>query len=127
MPIPFERLAIRERKTRQRRLIPISAQLRSWLDTARVIGGKLPAINYAEKLEGGSIASAVNTPELYYMESKWSSLVSYGMSLNLLKDCLPISEKLSIETVRQHTYRVAAKLEAEVHSLLNKRFSKLPP
>src|SRR5206468_12934925 len=38
-------------KTRQRRLIPISSQLRAWLDTARAVGGKLPSINYADKLK----------------------------------------------------------------------------
>jgi integrase len=38
-------------KTRQRRLIPISPQLRGWLDCARNVGGKLPAVNYADKLK----------------------------------------------------------------------------
>lgn len=38
-------------KTRQRRLIPISPQLRTWLDTARAVGGKLPSLNYADKLK----------------------------------------------------------------------------
>jgi len=37
-------------KTRRRRLIPISAQLRAWLDCSRQIGGTLPAVNYADKL-----------------------------------------------------------------------------
>lgn len=38
-------------KTRQRRLILISPQLRAWLDTARAVGGKLPSLNYADKLK----------------------------------------------------------------------------
>ena len=38
-------------KTRQRRLIPISPQLLAWLDTSRDVGGKLPALNYADKLK----------------------------------------------------------------------------
>ena len=38
-------------KTRERRLIPISPQLRAWLDTSRAVGGKLPALNYADKLK----------------------------------------------------------------------------
>ena len=38
-------------KTRQRRLIPITPQLRAWLDTARAVGGKLPSVNYADKLK----------------------------------------------------------------------------
>lgn len=38
-------------KTRRRRLNPITPQLRAWLDTAKAVGGKLPAINYADKLK----------------------------------------------------------------------------
>jgi len=38
-------------KTRRRRLNQITPQLRAWLDIARTIGGKLPAINYADKLK----------------------------------------------------------------------------
>ena len=30
-------------------------------------------------------------PELLYMEAKWSSLVSYGMGLNVPKDFLPLA------------------------------------
>lgn len=47
------------------------------------------------------------SPEFYYMESKGASLLSYGVTLDLLKDCFPISDKLNIETIRQHTYKVA--------------------
>jgi integrase len=38
-------------KTRKRRLNTITPQLRAWLDTARAVGGKLPAVNYADKLK----------------------------------------------------------------------------
>jgi integrase len=38
-------------KTRKRRLVPISPQLSAWLKTARSVGGKLPALNYADKLK----------------------------------------------------------------------------
>ena len=38
-------------KTRRRRLNKITPQLRAWLDLAHDIGGKLPAINYADKLK----------------------------------------------------------------------------
>lgn len=38
-------------KTRRRRLNPISPQLRAWLDVAREVGGKLPALNYAGRLK----------------------------------------------------------------------------
>ena len=38
-------------KTRRRRLVPVSAHLRAWLDCTRAIGGKLPAVNYADKFK----------------------------------------------------------------------------
>src|SRR5262245_59223466 len=39
-------------------------------------------------------------PELLYMEAKWSSLVSYGMNLDALKDFLPLEVTLDVKTVR---------------------------
>ena len=53
-------------------------------------------------------------PELLYMESKWSSLVSYGMSLDALQDFLPLDLTLDIKTVRYDTLKVAKRLEAEL-------------
>jgi hypothetical protein len=53
-------------------------------------------------------------PELLYMESKWSSLVSYGLSLDALKDFLPIKLSLDVKTVRYNTLKVAKRLEAEL-------------
>jgi integrase len=47
----FVEVKAHKAKTRQRRLIPISPQLKAWLDTARAAGGKLPSINYADKLK----------------------------------------------------------------------------
>ncbi len=47
----FVEVKAHKAKTRQRRLIPITPQLRAWLDTARAVGGKLPSINYADKLK----------------------------------------------------------------------------
>ena len=35
-------------------------------------------------------------PELLYMEAKWSSLVSYGMSLEALQDFLPLDLSLTL-------------------------------
>src|SRR2546429_7148893 len=53
-------------------------------------------------------------PELLYMEAKWSSLVSYGMSLDALKDFLPLEVTLDVKTVRYDTLKVAQRLEAEL-------------
>src|SRR5215510_2612216 len=53
-------------------------------------------------------------PELLYMEAKWSSLVSYGMSLDALQDFLPLDRTLDVNTVRYDTLKVAKRLEAEL-------------
>ena len=53
-------------------------------------------------------------PELLYMEAKWSSLVSYGMSLDARKDFLPLEVTLDVKTVRYDTLKVAKRLEAEL-------------
>src|SRR4029434_11170920 len=51
-------------------------------------------------------------PELLYMEAKWSSLVSYGMSLDALQDFLQLDLSLHVKTVRYDTLKVAKRLEA---------------
>src|SRR4029434_6512570 len=53
-------------------------------------------------------------PELLYMEAKWSSLVSYGMSLDALQDFLPLDLTLDVKTVRYDTLKVAKRLEPEL-------------
>src|SRR5215468_9448108 len=53
-------------------------------------------------------------PELLYMEAKWSSLVSYGLSLDALQDFLPLDLTLDVKTVRYDTLKVARRLEAEL-------------
>ena len=54
------------------------------------------------------------SPEMLWLESKWASLVSYGTSVDLLKDVLPIGDQLNAETVRRHLGRVAKRLENEL-------------
>lgn len=51
-------------------------------------------------------------PELLYLECRWASLVSYGMTADLLKDVLPIDARLNPKTVRNHLHRVALRAEA---------------
>jgi hypothetical protein len=48
------------------------------------------------------------------MEAKWSSLVSYGMSLEALTDFLPLEVTLDVKTVRYDTLKVAKRIEAEL-------------
>lgn len=48
-----------------------------------------------------------NSPELQYIETKWASLMSYGMTVDLLTDVLPVNECLNAETVRRHVHKTA--------------------
>ncbi len=52
------------------------------------------------------------TPELLYLQSKWASLMSYGMTADLINDVLPMTANHT--TVYNHTQQVAQRLENEV-------------
>ncbi len=54
------------------------------------------------------------TPELLYLEAKWASLSSYGMSVKLLQDVLPFDEPLEPVTIRNHVFKLAERLEDEL-------------
>ena len=54
------------------------------------------------------------SPELLYLETKFASLVSYGMSLKLFEEVLPIGAEINASTVRNHTLAVAERLESEL-------------
>ncbi len=51
------------------------------------------------------------TPELLYLETKWAALTSYGMSVKLLHDVLPLDEPLQAVTIRNHVFTLAERLE----------------
>ncbi|MGH9760718.1 MAG: ISKra4 family transposase, partial [Blastocatellia bacterium] len=48
---------------------------------------------------------------MLFLEAKWSALISYGMSANLLEDLLPMDQTINAFTIRQHLLRVAQRLE----------------
>jgi hypothetical protein len=52
-------------------------------------------------------------PELLYLETRWASLISFGMTAALLRDVLPVAGTTNPETVRQHLYRVADRHDAD--------------
>jgi hypothetical protein len=52
--------------------------------------------------------------ELRCLESKWASLVSYGLTVQALQDFLPMDASLNATTVRRQTLRVARRCEAEL-------------
>lgn len=51
------------------------------------------------------------TPELLFLETKWAALVSYGLTVKLLEDVLPMDESLTAFTVRQHVFKAAERME----------------
>jgi hypothetical protein len=53
-------------------------------------------------------------PELLYLESRWASLISFGMTAALLRDVLPVADTTNPETVRQHLHTVADRHDAEL-------------
>jgi hypothetical protein len=54
------------------------------------------------------------TATFSFMETKWASLVSYGLTVQALKDFLPVDETLSVSTVRTNALAVAQRCEAEL-------------
>jgi hypothetical protein len=61
-----------------------------------------------------SLLTASVAPELLFMETKWASLVSYGMTVKTLTDFLPLDVTLDVKTVRHDTLMVAERCEAEL-------------
>jgi hypothetical protein len=53
-------------------------------------------------------------PELLYLEAKFASLVSYGLSMKLFEEVLPIGAEINASTIRNHTLAVAERLESEL-------------
>src|SRR4051812_21896496 len=53
-------------------------------------------------------------PELLYLETRWASLISFGMTTALLKDVLPVADATNPETVRQHLHKVAVRQDADL-------------
>ena len=51
-------------------------------------------------------------PELQYMQTKWSSLVSYGMTSKILEDILPMHANVS--SIFHTTHKIAKKLDTEI-------------
>jgi hypothetical protein len=55
-------------------------------------------------------------PELLYLESRWASLIPFGMTAALLRDVLPVADTTNPETVRQHLHKVADRHDAALGS-----------
>ena len=51
------------------------------------------------------------TPDLLYLESTWAAFMSYGLTVKLRQDVLPIDEPLEAVTIRHHVLTLAERLE----------------
>ncbi len=54
------------------------------------------------------------TPELAYLEAKFSGLAAYGLSAKLLGEVLPLGRRLHATTLRRQAQAVARRLEGEL-------------
>lgn len=61
-----------------------------------------------------ALFSERSTPELLCQEVRWASLLSYGVTVKLLENLLPIEHQLSISTVPRHVHQIAERLEGEL-------------
>ena len=62
------------------------------------------------------LAAALKThthPELDYLQAKWSSLISYGQSLGILEDVLPIEGAISLSGMKTKVHEIGLRIEGE--------------
>jgi hypothetical protein len=52
--------------------------------------------------------------ELVYLETKFAALVSYGLTVELLKEVIPINQELSTTAIRLRLHQAAQRLEDEL-------------
>ena len=51
------------------------------------------------------------TPELAYLEAKWASLMSYGLTVDILSEVLPLEGQINTTSIRRQVERVADRVE----------------
>jgi hypothetical protein len=54
------------------------------------------------------------SPEFLYLQSKWSALMSYGLTASLLQEVLPLDQPVQTSTLRQSVQKVAERNESEL-------------
>ena len=83
-------------------------------DIAHIERGALSGDSLGLQLSEAKQLPDRTLPERLYLESKWASLLSYGLTTRLLEDTLPFEGKIHINSVRNHAYRAARRLENEL-------------
>jgi hypothetical protein len=61
-----------------------------------------------------SLFTQRTTPEMLYLETKWAALLSYSQTVALLKDVLPVDQKLNAATIRNHLEQVARQVDSQL-------------
>lgn len=61
-----------------------------------------------------TLLSKRTAPERLYLESKFASLMSYGLTVKLLEEILPLEGKLNAASVRNNLHAIAQKVESEL-------------
>lgn len=54
------------------------------------------------------------SPELLYLETRWGSLMSYGLAARMLNELLPLDRPIAAERVRRDQYAEAEREEADL-------------
>jgi hypothetical protein len=60
------------------------------------------------------LLSERTAPKLLYLESKFASLISYGLTVDLLQEVLPIGQEINAATVRNNMHHVSQRIEDEL-------------
>ena len=55
-----------------------------------------------------------SSPELLYLETKFASLMSYGLTVNLLQEVLPISNTINAATVRNKVHDIGRRIDEQL-------------
>jgi hypothetical protein len=50
-------------------------------------------------------------PELQYLETKFASLMSYGLTVDILQEVLPLGKTINAATIRNHVHAVGQRME----------------
>ena len=55
-----------------------------------------------------------SSPELLYLQTKFAPLMSFGLSVELLTEILPLTDEINPRSMRRHLQRIAQRLEGEL-------------
>jgi hypothetical protein len=67
------------------------------------------------------------SPDLVYLETKFAALVSYGLSVKLLKEVLPIAEDLNTTAIQKQVRHTAERREAGFEAAMRDGDALLEP